>query len=611
MTISMRTNKVQFREGGNGQFQMSDNKRLSVKTALWTVVKTVLLTLLTQCHGYAYELGSKGLKLTHKVHSEFKKIIVADINGQPISMEEALHSSKAVVVIARDNHCPISQKYGPIIKDIERVYKGKNILFLFLNVNPAQYNQKALEDHRRFKFQGPLVNDNSHFISSMLGIKTTTEVFVFSGGRLVYKGAIDNQYGIGYSQKSASNPYLKDILDKILKGQSFSPYSTVAPGCVVKAPTKNTSEKPLIPFSAVRKIISDKCLSCHDQTRHIGVRLDQYKYIKDKMDMIEYLVANDIMPPWYADPTVGQWENDTRLSKNEKATLLQWIKQGALGPKTPLKKQKSRNKIWSTIKPDIVFEIPKTISIPASGSVPYYYLKGQLDIKQDIWIRGWEVFPTNFEYLHHMIILAEHKENGVTKRQFVAGYTPGTHSEIYPPNVGRKIKKGSTLRYEIHYRTTGIPGKDRTKIGLLLHKKSPSRQIEGFILQKKGFSIPAHSEKYKIENQKVIEKDILLHSIKPHMHVRGVQFKVEVKAPGNSLPWVILKSAYNPFWQTGYKLKEKLLLKKGSIVKVSATYNNSNTNPLNPAPKKSVAEGPQFYENEMHRFSFEYLVPNR
>ena len=60
-------------------------------------------------------------------------------------------------------------------------------------------------------FQGRYVNDNNGtFTAAVLGATATTDVFVLDPARtLLYRGAINDQYGLGYALDAPRNDYLE------------------------------------------------------------------------------------------------------------------------------------------------------------------------------------------------------------------------------------------------------------------------------------------------------------------------------------------------------------------------------------------------------------------
>ena len=45
--------------------------------------------------------------------------------------------------------------------------------------------------------------------------------------------------------------------------------------------------------------------------------------------MIREVIRTKRMPPWHADPHIGQWQDDRSLSVAERQTLVHWIEAGA------------------------------------------------------------------------------------------------------------------------------------------------------------------------------------------------------------------------------------------------------------------------------------------
>ncbi len=67
-----------------------------------------------------------------------------------------------------------------------------------------------------------------------LEVTTTSEVFLFDRARtLRYRGAIDDQYGIGYSKPAPTKSYLADAIDGLLSTEAIAVEATTAPGCVL------------------------------------------------------------------------------------------------------------------------------------------------------------------------------------------------------------------------------------------------------------------------------------------------------------------------------------------------------------------------------------------
>ena len=73
------------------------------------------------------------------------------------------------------------------------------------------------------------------------------EVFVLdTGHRLRFRGAVDDQYGLGYTKDVATRHYLRHALDALIEGEPVQTPATSAPGCVIDAdPEKDRLFQPV------------------------------------------------------------------------------------------------------------------------------------------------------------------------------------------------------------------------------------------------------------------------------------------------------------------------------------------------------------------------------
>lgn len=80
------------------------------------------------------------------------------------------------------------------------------------------------------------------------------------------------------------------------------------------------------------------------------------------------VVQEGRMPPWHADRKIGHFANDRRLSKEDRDTLLAWIKQDCpKGDPRELPPPRRFPKEWSIGKPDVVLSMSQKFNVPAKG----------------------------------------------------------------------------------------------------------------------------------------------------------------------------------------------------------------------------------------------------
>lgn len=80
-----------------------------------------------------------------------------------------------------------------------------------------------------------------------LGVKSAGDVFVLDNEhRVRYRGAVDNQYGLGYTRDVPTRHYLRNALDALKEGRKIVTPATAAPGCYIDAdPAKDQLIWPL------------------------------------------------------------------------------------------------------------------------------------------------------------------------------------------------------------------------------------------------------------------------------------------------------------------------------------------------------------------------------
>jgi hypothetical protein len=170
---------------------------------------------------------------------------------------------------------------------------------------------------------------------------------------------------------------------------------------------------------------------------------------------------------------------------------------------------------------------------------------------------------------------------------FFAGYVPGFDATTYPAGTGKRLRKGETLRFQMHYTTVGTVETDQTEIGLYKSDTPPQYDLQtksaynlSFVLG--GITIPANRNEFEITAQYpssgTLTTNIMLYEMSPHMHLRGSRFKYEAFYP-NGTREVLLSVPYYVFhWQALYRLSQPRYLPKGSRIVCTAAWDNTTQN---------------------------------
>src|SRR5207244_8211394 len=79
----------------------------------------------------------------------------------------------------------------------------------------------------------------------------------------------------------------------------------------------------------VAPILHARCVVCHRPGEVAPMALLTYQDARPWARAIKDKVVARQMPPWFADPVVGTFTNDPRLSAEEIATISRWVDTGA------------------------------------------------------------------------------------------------------------------------------------------------------------------------------------------------------------------------------------------------------------------------------------------
>jgi hypothetical protein len=319
------------------------------------------------------------------------------------------------------------------------------------------------------------------------------------------------------------------------------------------------------------------------------------------------------MPPWYADPEYGHFSNDRSLSKEDRETLLTWIKQSCpKGEERDLPPARRFSTDWSIGKPDVVFSMSKEFNVPAKGGkngIRYQYFVVQTNFDEDRWIQAAEARPGNRAVVHHILVYIREpgkerqrmRPDGIGDGLLVA-YAPGELPALFTPGTAKKVPKGATLLFQMHYTPNGIEQKDRSSVGLIFAKQTPKYEVFTRAVAQQRFAIPPGDDNHEVKSATVFSDDVRLMSLMPHMHLRGKDFEYRVTYPDGKSDILLRVPRYDFNWQSHYRLTKSLDLPAGTRLECTAHFDNSADNFNNPDARQRVFWGEQTWEEMMIGF---------
>ena len=533
------------------------------------------------------------------------------LDGKELSLG-SFKDRKGLVIVMTSATCPVSKRYLPSVAKLAAELKDQGLELLLVNALVSEKPEDIRSQMAAAGVTAPYVHDVEKKLSLALGARTTTEVFLVDPKRtLIYRGALDDQYGINYNLDAPKHSYLRDAVAALLRGEKPFVQATAAPGCELDLPAAADAKATTVTYHRdVARILQQNCVSCHREDGIAPFALDDIDEVKDRAKVIRRVVGEGSMPPWFAavdkDADKNPWANDCSLSAKDKADLFAWIdsKDRPLGDAAEAPAKRRYPAEWSIGKPDLVVQLSKAHDIKADGFMPYATDIVETELKEDRWVSAYEIIPSERDVVHHVIVRVHEKGSEVRKADegregYWAIYVPGNGACVYPEGFARKIPAGAKVSFQIHYTPSGKAKKERLKMGLIFAKTPPTHEIRTAPLANTKLSIPPGAARHVETYSQRVPFDMPIMGFMPHMHTRGVAFKYEVTYADGKTETLLDIPRYDFNWQLRYDYKHPKLIPQGSTMKITAVFDNSTGNKANPDPTKHVRWGAQTVDEMM------------
>lgn len=522
----------------------------------------------------------------------------------------------AVVLMAHGNGCPIARNAMIDFKAVRDEYESKGVQFLMVNSNLQDNRESILVETHEWEIDIPILVDDGQLVGDSLGLTRTTEVLVIDpeDWRVVYRGAINNRLAYERQYAEASEHYVKTALDNVLQGNSAELPSRTTKGCLINFPHRdNGSGKELTYVDDVAPILEQRCTNCHTDGGIGPWSMNSYEMVRGFAPMIREVLLTKRMPPWHADPHVGEWSNDRSLPIEEKQTLIHWIENGAVRGEgdDPLAALPSKvdGINWKYGEPDLIVRVPP-FTVPASGVVDYKYHTIPADIKEGKWIKGFEVIPGDTNVVHHLLmgtVPAERSQGDGLFENYIGGYAPGAGYELVPEGTGIYLNPGHSFQVQMHYTPYGREVVDETVVGIYLYDEPPEKFLRQGVVLNTIIEIPPNTKAHEENAYYLFEDDAVLYQILPHSHYRGTASSFSLIHPDGSEELLLSVPNYDFNWQTGYSFATPKEILTGSKLVHRTVYDNSSQKPGNPNPDETVRWGLQSWEEMLYgAFTFSW-----
>ena len=389
----------------------------------------------------------------------------------------------------------------------------------------------------------------------------------------------------------------------------------------------------------VAPILQARCQECHHKGAMAPMSLVSYEETRPWAKAIKQRVVTRQMPPWHIDKTVGvqKFKNDISLTDEQIATIANWVDAGApMGEAKdmPAAIQWPAENEWKAAKelgePDLVIK-SDPYTMPAHHQDVWWRPTSNIPITEPRWVRAVEVRPgtaAGRKITHHAVaylvqddpssLAPNSGDSDFGARAFFMEWAIGKGYDLYRPDSGKLILPGAQISWDVHIHAVGEEIRDNVELGIWLYPKGQepahrsyltsfqalrSFQTAGSARTRSGRNIDiAPNTIGQSDNYTVLTRPAMLENFQPHMHLRGKAMTVEAILPDGSTQLISHVGNFNFNWMTNYIYADDAapVLPKGTMIHVTAWYDNTRANPNNPDPDQWVGYGDRTVDEMGH-----------
>lgn len=521
-----------------------------------------------------------------------------------------LHYHQQAPAIVLMGHSNGSAAIDSAVADFNGRWAKQGVVFALLNPAPDQSRADILADTQKRNLDLPVLKDEAGLVTQTLALTSVAETLVIEPDRwqIVYRGP-------------AGTPAFDSALRALLDGDLASPTerAMAADAGLLPRPETMAAMSDTAYSDSIAPMLVDKCADCH-RTGGIGPwAMTSHAMVQGFSPMIRETVLTKRMPPWHADPEIGEFLHDLSLSVDEQRQLVSWIDAGA--PRgsgdDPLTAVAEQNTKWELGEPDLVVTLPK-FDIPATGTLDYQFFEVKNPLDRDVWVRAVQIAPGDRQVVHHAI--ATFGESSNTDGQSDSGeslfqpqlmtFVPGNETYEYPEGTGVYVPADTSFYTQMHYTTYGRETSDETQIGLYFSEEAPEHVLQHYSILNLDLVIPQGKAEHEEAAYYQFQRDAVIYSLFPHAHYRGRASEFAIRYPDGKEKVVLSVPNYDFNWQRYFQFAEPIEAPAGTFVIHRTVYDNSTANVSNPDPAAEVRFGEQTWEEMLYGgISFRYAEP--
>ncbi|HEX7139955.1 MAG TPA: hypothetical protein VF219_19035, partial [Vicinamibacterales bacterium] len=353
------------------------------------------------------------------------------------------------------------------------------------------------------------------------------------------------------------------------------------------------------------------------------------------------------MPPWHIDRSVGvqKFKNDMSLTDQQVNTIVAWVDGGALQgdlKDLPSPKPLVTDNEWKGVRdgfgpPDLVIKSSE-YTMAAQHQDVWYRPMSDIPLTEPRWAKMVEIRPTNLKgrrIIHHSIAylvltndpdainkgtangsVREDLDDLVNGRPQLMEWAIGKGYDLFRPGTGKLILPGEKISWDQHIHAIGEEITAGSEIGIWFYKKGEEPKNRSYLTAFTGLRAPRFldippNSLAQTEGFTVLKENTLIENFQPHFHLRGKSMQVEAILPDGSSQIISYVGNFNFNWMTNYIYADDAapVFPKGTVIHVTAWYDNTRANRNNPDPEQWVGYGDRTVDEMAHAWmNVEYLT---
>jgi Thioredoxin-like len=153
------------------------------------------------------------------------------LDGKPIDVAKEAAGKPYTLIFVRSD-CPISNRYAPVLQELQRHYQDR--VAFWLVYADRDETASTIQDHmRQYGYNISAVRDPQQKLVRVSQVSVTPEAAVFApSGTLIYHGRIDNWYeSFGHARPAPTTHELRDALEAVVAGKRPAVATARSVGC--------------------------------------------------------------------------------------------------------------------------------------------------------------------------------------------------------------------------------------------------------------------------------------------------------------------------------------------------------------------------------------------